>query len=213
MLQVLSPVKEKNYPRVDKVIINLVILTSIMDPGTTKKLAIFIITVGAIMAFFPRRIEMRIYPEHVQPWKDSADVGEPLEEPGWVDFQFVTGDLFIDEGFDHRLYVTNTDSVAMNVTLWVIEDDDSLTEEGGYSGDDIWIFPPLGDPIRFLINGSAYVDDTVTVDAWLQYLRPVPSEYFWEFPYRTYGIGVAALGLVVFVYVRVGSGRDRDDQG
>lgn len=183
-----------------------------MDLGTTKKLGILIIAIGAIMIFFPRRIEMHIYPEHVQPWEDSVDVGEALQEPGWVYFEFLTGDLFIDEGFDHRLYVTNTESATMNVTIWVIEEDDSLTDVADYSGEDIWIFPPLGDPIQFLINGSALVDDTVTVDAWLQYLRPVPSEYFWEFPYRTYGIGVAALGLIVFVSVRLRSNQDIDTQ-
>jgi len=184
-----------------------------MNPGTTKKLGILIIAIGAILIVFPRRIEMHIFPEQVQPWEDSVDIGEPLQHTAWVDFEFVTGDLSLDEGFDHRLYVTNTESAMMNMTIWVVEDDDSLTEAGDYSGEDVWIFPPVGDPIRFLINGSAYVDDTVTVDAWLQYLRAVPSEYFWEFPYRTHGIGIAALGMVFFVYVQVRSSQDSDTQG
>jgi len=62
--------------------------------------------------------------------------------------------------------------------------------------------PPGGASVRFLISGSAFLDASVTVEAWFQYLRSVPTEYFWVFPYRYPGIAVAAIGLVLFALYR-----------
>lgn len=185
-----------------RISIKLLVLTNVMNPRTMKILSLVLIAIGAIMIIFPSRVEMHIYPEQVQLWEDSLEIGEPLQEHGWVKFDFVTGELSLDEGIDHILYVTNSESSMMNVTLWIIEDDDSLNKVGNYTDDRIWFFPPISTSIRFLINGSAYIDDVVTLDIGIMYLRPVPSEYFWEFPYRFPGIGVVVVGLVVYVFLR-----------
>lgn len=173
-----------------------------MNTGNAKRIGLAILVIGLALILFPQRIEMHIYPEQVQGWEDSLELGGALPEPEWVPFEFDTGEISTDEGFDHRIYVANSESALMNVTFWLVEDDGALTDWGSYIYETAMIMPPERTSVRFLISGGAFLDASVTVEAGLQYLRSVPSEYFWVFPYRYPGIAVAAIGLVFFALYR-----------
>lgn len=173
-----------------------------MNTSNSKIISLAILVIGLALTLFPQRIEMHIYPEEVQAWEDSMELGGALPEPEWVPFEFDTGELSTDEGFDHIIYVANSESVLMNVTFWLVEDDGALTDWGSIIDETAMIMPPESTSVRFLISGSAFLDASVTVEAWFQYLRSVPSEYFWVFPYRYPGIAVVAIGLVLFALYR-----------
>jgi len=169
-----------------------------MNLGSTKRIGLVILLIGIVLTVFPQRVEMHIQPEQVLIWEDSLEFGEDSSEPEWVPFEFITGELSMSDGFDPMLYVANSASALMNVTFWLVEDDGALTDWFSQMDESMMILLPEDSPVSFLIAGSAFLDETVTVEAWAYHLRAVPSEYFWFFPYRLPGIAVAAIGLVLY---------------
>lgn len=152
-----------------------------------KKISYGIILVGIVLVFLPQRVTINLADEQVTAWQGTGLSSEGM-------FSLKTGNVQGGEGFGHTMEVWNTENIAMNATAENILDPSSgiFLFEGGLSTLEFFV----GEDTEFDIEvfGTIETDDSVQVHGKLMFFRHMEPDSYMDYPYRLYGVLIAALG-------------------
>ena len=166
-----------------------------------------VLLLGVGLALYPEIVEMHAADEQVTLWTQTGTTSKALYGAS-QGFSFRTGPLSMDEdGFMPVLEITSSGGSAMNATVVDILNPEAFAAPMNRTGEALAYL--LEDTGSFDMEIEVYADaeSPVQVTAVVFYFRHVPSWMVIFYPYRFFGVGMAAVGLLAlaFVYVR---GRD-----
>jgi hypothetical protein len=171
---------------------------------------IMVLLLGAGMALYPENIEIHIADEQVTLWTETKTTSEDSYSSGQA-FSFRTGPLTMDEdGFMPVLKITNSGGAVMNATVVNTLHPEAFAAAMGDPDTELTYLLEETGSFDLEIEGSTDAESLVQVTSAFFYFRHVPPEMMTLYPYRFFGLGMAAVGLLTsaFVYVR---GRGRKD--
>ena len=162
-------------------------------------ISVIVIIIGVAFIFLPATYEINAAPELVTLWEETKTAQQTVE--GTI-FSFMTGEVSIDDGISPYVRVWSDEEVSLNTTFY-------LTGSEEYDPLDM-----LDNPIEVLLPGlgtwSVQMDGTVVegteveINAGFYYLRPLAPELITYYPYRFFGYGMAAIGVIatLVIYLR-----------
>jgi hypothetical protein len=130
------------------------------------------------------------------------------------EFSFRTGPLSMDEdGFMPVLKITNSGGAVMNATVLNTLHPDALATALNETGVELTYLLEETGSFYLEVEGSAESEATVQVTADFFHFRHAPPQMLTLYPYRFFGLGMAAVGLLAtaFVYAR-GRGKSVSDR-
>jgi hypothetical protein len=140
---------------------------------------------GVAFLFLPQSFTVHLAPEQVTLWEDSAK--------GNV-FEFDTGEYSVADGVSPYVEVWSEEDVTLNTTFHLtgmdIKDTVNITDNPAeylLPGEGTW---------RIHVTGNIVDDGEVTVNAGFYYLRPLEPEKITYYPYRYFGYGMTAIGVI-----------------
>jgi len=148
------------------------------------------------MAFtiYPQSITLHLAPEQVTLWEDTLQ---------GTSYNFDTGEVTIEEGISPYVKVWSEDAVTLNTSFYLtgmgITDVFNITDNPSeylLPGEGIWSIQITGNIIEGTIG---------TVNAGFYDLRLLEPEHITYYPYRFFGYGVTAIGLMasLVIYDRI----------
>jgi len=155
-----------------------------------------LISLGVILAIYPVQYEINIAPELLTPWEDSKTVAESRIEHRWFEFEFITEEQSTKEGFGHTMNLRNSKQKPMNVTLFIIEKNNSLTLWMSESGHPIQLYLSENVSFNYCLRGQIYTNESVVVNANIEYHKYVEPEIVTEYPYRFGGFVILFIGIM-----------------
>ena len=150
-------------------------------------LAVVVIGVGLFL--FPQSIEIHPFPEQVVLWNSSTTSNLVGDEHV---FSFETTGHSFDDGYSPSIFVYNREGVVMNATISYNNEDLTLND----TGDQFDFYVPVEEDIGFSLEGTVETSEPIMITAILTYLRPTPSDYMTIYPYRSFGLGMFAVGII-----------------
>jgi len=169
-----------------------------------------VLLLGVGMILYPDNIEIHVADEQVNMWAETkatsrSSFGEEQE------FSFRTGPLSMDEdGFAPVLKITNSGDAVMKATVLNTLHPDAFAATMNETGMKLTYLLEETGGFDLEVEGSADSEGPVQVTATFTHYRHVPPETLTLYPYRFFGLGMAAVGLLAtaLVYIR-GRGEDK----
>lgn len=153
-------------------------------------ISVVVTILGLAFTIYPQSITLHLAPEQVTLWEETLQ---------GTSYQFDTGEFTIDEGISPYVKVWSDDSVTLNTTFYLI----------GIGITDV--FNITDNPSEYLLPGEGtwsikikgkIVEGTVeTVKAGFYYLRLLEPEHITYYPYRFFGYGMTAIGLMASLVI------------
>jgi hypothetical protein len=118
-----------------------------------------------------------------------------------------------EDGFMPVLKITNSGGAVMNATVVDVLHPDALAAALNETGAELTYLLEETGSFDLEVEGSAESEATVQVTADFFHFRHVPPQMLTLYPYRFFGLGMAAVGLLAtaFVYAR-GRGKSVSDR-
>ena len=148
-------------------------------------ISLVVTILGIAFTVLPQNISIHLAPEQVTLWEDSLQ---------GTSYNFDTGEVTIEEGISPYVKVWSEDAVTLNTTFY-------LTGMGLSE-----IFNITENPSEYLLPGEGtwniqiagnIIEGTIeTVNAGFYYLRLLEPERITYYPYRFFGYGMTAIGLM-----------------
>ena len=157
---------------------------------------IIVLILGVGMILYPENIEIHIADEKVTLWTETKSTsrvfyGAPQE------FSFRTGPLTMDQnGFLPVLEITNSGGAVMNATVVDALHSDAFAAAMNETGAELTYLLEVTGSFDLDVEGSADSDGPVQVTATLFHFRHVPPQMLTLYPYRFFGYGMTAVGLL-----------------
>lgn len=167
-------------------------------------ITIIVLLLGVGMILYPENIEIHVADEQVNVWTETKATSGAFYGAG-QEFSFRTGPLSMDEdGFMPLLKVTNSGDAVMNATIVDALHSDAFVAAVNETGPELMYLLEENGSFDLEIEGFTDAESLVQVTAVFFYFRHVPPEMMTLYPYRFFGLGMAAVGLLAsaFVYVR-----------
>ena len=165
---------------------------------------IIVLLLGVGMILYPENIDIHIADEQVTLWTETKSTSKTFYGAG-QDFSFSTEPLTMDEdGFLPVLKITNSRDAIMNATVVNTLHPDVFAAAMNETGAELTYLLEETGSFDLEIEGFTNADTPIQVTATFFYFRHVPPEMLTLYPYRFFGLGMAAVGLLAsaFVYVR-----------
>ena len=156
------------------------------------------------MIVYPENIEIHIADEQVTLWTETKSTINAFYGAG-QDFSFRTGPLTMGEnGFLPVLKITNSGEAIMNTTVVNTLHPDAFAAAMNETGAELTYLLEETGSFDLKVEGYIGSNTPVQVTTTFFYFRHVPPEMLTLYPYRFFGLGMAAVGLLAsaFVYVR-----------
>jgi hypothetical protein len=176
-------------------------------------ITIIVLLLGIGMILYPENIEIHIADEKVTLWNETRSTSDAFGEAA-QEFSLRTGRLSMDEdGFLPVLKITNNGGAIMNATVVDVLHPDALAAALNETGAELTYLLEETGSFYLEVEGSAESEATVQVTADFFHFRHVPPQMLTLYPYRFFGLGMAAVGLLAtaFVYAR-GRGKSVSDR-
>ena len=155
--------------------------------------SIVVAVLGVAFIFLPQSIQIHRSPEQVTLWEDAA-IG--------ADYMFDTGEHEIENGFSPYVKVWSLEAVTLNTSF-------KLTGVGFTE-----IFNVSDNPTEYIlpgegvwsiqISGNILEGDYVAVNAGFYYFRLIDPERVRYYPYRFFGYGMTAIGVMASLIIYAG---------
>ncbi len=177
---------------------------SLVSMSKYLPVTIIVLLLGAGMILYPENIEIHIADEQVTLWTETKSTSNAFYGAR-QDFSFSTGPLTMDEdGFLPVLKITNSGEAIMNATVVNTLHLDAFATAMNETGAELTYLLEETGSFNLEIEGFTNADTPIQVTATFFYFRHVPPEMLTLYPYRFFGLGMAAVGLLAsaFVYVR-----------
>jgi len=165
---------------------------------------IIVLLLGVGMILYPENIEIHIADEQVNMWTETKSTSGAFYGAG-QEFSFRTGPLSMDpDGFMPILKVTKSGEAVMNATVVNALHPDAFTAAINETGPELMYLLEETGSFDLEIEGFTDAEGPVQVTATFFHFRHVPPQMLTLYPYRFFGLGMAAVGLLAsaFVYVR-----------
>jgi hypothetical protein len=157
-------------------------------------ISVVVAILGIAFTIYPQSITLHLAPEQVTLWEDTLQ---------GTSFNFDTGEFTIDDGVSPYVSVWSEGAVTLDTSFYLTGMD--ISE----------VFNITDNPSEYLLPGEGtwsiqitgnIVEGTVeTVNAGFYYLRPLEPERITYYPYRFFGYGMTAIGLMatLVIYGRI----------
>jgi hypothetical protein len=156
-------------------------------------ISVVVTIVGMAFIVLPQSINIHLAPEQVILWEDSLQ---------GTNYSFATGEYSIDDGVSPYVKVWSLEAVSLNTTFYLsgmgVTERFNITENPSeylLPGEGTWSIE---------ITGNIVEDTEETVYAGFYYLRPLEPERITYYPYKFFGYGMTAIGVMatLVIYAR-----------
>lgn len=156
-------------------------------------ITIVVTIIGIVFVFLPQTYTIHLAPEQVTLWEDTAT---------GTTYSFNTGIQSINYGISPTVKVWSNDMVTLNTSFIVTGMDETIPWNITDNPTELWL-PGEGD-WSIEITGNVVEGESTEINAGFYYLRPLEPETVTYYPYRYFGYGMMAIGLVasLVVYMR-----------
>ena len=163
---------------------------------------VLVAVIGVAFIFFPVTYVINLAPEHVTLWMDNETT--QLGSTGEV-FSFDTGTHVVDEGVYPVIEVWSNESVTL-ATLFILTSGGN-SETLNITDNPAQCFLPSSGAWSAHIEGTVSGGDSVNVNAEFYYMRLMEPDHITYFPYRYFGYGMLAVGILASlgIYLRTRS--------
>lgn len=161
-------------------------------------ISIAVTLLGIAFTVYPQHIDINLAPEHITLWEDSS-IG--------TSFNFNTGEHSIDDGIYPIAKVWSEDSVTLNTTFHL--SGMNLSETFNVSDNPSQYHLPGEGTWNIVITGNIPENTEETVYAEVYYLRLLEPERVTYYPYKFFGYGMTAIGLITSLVINKGSTRKK----
>lgn len=148
-------------------------------------ITVIVTLLGMTFTVLPQTITVHLSPEQVTIWEDSVT--------GTI-FSFATGEQSIDDGVSPYVTVWSEGSVTLNTTFHLSGMD--MTETFNITDNPSEYLLPGEGTWNIEITGNVVESTEETVNAGFYYLRLLEPERITYYPYRFFGYGMTAIGLM-----------------
>ena len=161
-------------------------------------ISVIVAVLGVAFIFLPATYTINLAPEEVTLWEDTTTAQSGSDG---VIFSFDTGEQVVATGAYPYVKVWSVEDVSLNTTF-------ILTGAGNEE------FTMNNNPSEFIvsedgamgiqIHGTVIENQEVDVNAGFYYLRLLEPEQITYYPYRYFGYGMAAIGVIasLVIYLR-----------
>lgn len=167
-------------------------------------ITIVVLLLGVGLSLYPENVDIHLADEQVNLWTDTKSTSQAFYGAG-QDFSFRTGSLSIDEdGFMPVLKITNSGDAVMNATVVNALYPEAFAAPMNETGTELTYLLEETGSFDLEVEGFTDADGPVQVTAVFFYFRHMQPETFTIFPYRFFGLGMTAVGLLAtaIVYTR-----------
>jgi len=162
-------------------------------------ISVVVIIIGVVFIFLPATYEINMAPELVTLWEETKTAQQTAQ--GTI-FSFMTGEYTINDGISPYVKVWSDEEVSLNTTFILVGEEeyeplvmlDNPIEA---------LLPGLG-PWSVQMDGMVREGTEVEINAGFYYLRPLAPELITYYPYRFFGYGMSAIGVMatLVIYIR-----------
>jgi len=164
---------------------------------------VLVLALGVGMMLYPEYVEIHVADELVTLWTETrTTIGASGASQ---EFSFRTGRLSMgEEGFLPVLEITNSGEAVMNATVVDTLHPDAFAAPMDENGTELSYLLEETGSFDLEVEGSADSEGPVQVTATLFHFRHVPPQMLTVYPYRFFGYGMTAVGLLAtaLVYAR-----------
>ena len=153
-------------------------------------ITIVVTVLGIAFTVLPQSITVHLAPEQVTIWEDSLT---------GTSFSFATGEQSIDDGISPFVTVWSEGSVTLNTTFSLSGMD--MTEIFNITENPSEYLLPGEGTWNIEITGNVVEGTEETVNAGFYYLRLLEPERITYYPYRFFGYGMTAIGLMATLVI------------
>ena len=162
-------------------------------------ISVLVTILGVAFIFLPATYTINLAPEEVTLWEDTAKA--QIGSEGAI-FSFSTGEQVVTSGVYPYVKVWSLEDVSLNTTFTLTgtggEEEFTMTDnpsEYALSG---------GGTFSVQITGKVVENQEIDVNAGFYYLRLLEPELITYYPYRYFGYGMLAIGVIasLLIYIR-----------
>ena len=160
-------------------------------------ITVVVTVLGVVFMFMPQSFTVHLAPEQVTLWEDSA-VGNV--------FDFDTGEHSVLDGVSPYVTVWSEDEFTLNTTFHLTGMD--MTDTINITDNPSEYLLPGEGTWRIQATGNTVEGSEATIYAGFYYLRPLEPERITYYPYRNFGYGVTAIGVIASLVIIARSSRE-----
>lgn len=143
--------------------------------------------IGIAFIFLPQTIEMHIAPELVTVWETSTTTNGG--------YSFNTGDQEIGDVMAPHVKVWTEEDVSLNTTFRISGEEWSDFTVTSLDNPAEFMIPGKG-TVNVIIEGENLGGTNTEIKTGLYYLNPMEPENITYYPYRSFGYGMLAIGII-----------------
>mgnify|MGYP001818316869 CR=1 FL=1 len=157
-------------------------------------ISVVVTILGIAFTIYPQSITLHLAPEQVTLWEDTIQ---------GISYNFDSGEVMIDEGISPYVSVWSENDVTLNTSFYL--SGMGLTETFNITANPSEYLLPGEGTWSIQITGNIVEGTVETVNAGFYYLRLLEPERITYYPYRFFGYGMTAIGLMatLVIYGRI----------
>ena len=157
-------------------------------------ISVVVTILGIVFTIYPQTITLHLAPEQVTLWEDTLQ---------GINFDFDTGEVTIEDGVSPYVSVWSESEVDLNTSFYLTGM--GMSETFNITANPSEYLLPGEGTWSLEIRGNIVEGTDETVNAGFYYLRPLEPERITYYPYRFFGYGMTAIGLMatLIIYGRI----------
>ena len=153
-------------------------------------ISVVVTILGIAFTIYPQSITLHLAPEQVTLWEDTIQ---------GTSYNFDSGEVMIDDGISPYVSVWSENDVTLNTSFYLSGRD--LTETFNITANPSEYLLPGEGTWSIQVTGNIVEGTVETVNAGFYYLRLLEPEHITYYPYRFFGYGMTAIGLMATLVI------------